>query len=232
MKVSSALMTIGLAGFVTLAPAAIAAAQESPDEALESKIEATLKKDSILAARSIDVESEHGRVKLTGAVKTADEKARAEKLAKIAGVTGVVNELRIDPNADRSTADRAAAATKEGLDKAVDATAKGAEKAAQGTRRGVAEAEKGVGKAAGKTAEAVGTAGDKLTDTSISTRVTHEFSNDALLKNARVKVDTKARVVTLRGTVATADVKARAEEVATRTEGVARVVNEIVVDKR
>ena len=123
MKVSSALMSIGLAGFLAVAPAAIAAAQENPDDAIESKIEATLKKDSILSARSIDVESEQGRVKLTGAVKTAEEKARAEKLARIAGVTGVVNELLIDPNADRSTTDRAAAATKEGLNKAVDATA-------------------------------------------------------------------------------------------------------------
>jgi osmotically-inducible protein OsmY len=231
MKVSNAWMSLGLAGFLTLAPAAFAAAQESPDEAIESKIEATLKKDSILSVRSIDVESEQGRVKLTGAVKTADEKARAEKLARIAGVTGVVNELRIDPNVERSTADRAASATKEGLNKAVDATAKGAEKAAQGAKRGVAEAEKGVGAVAGKTADAVGTAGDKLTDTSISTRVTHDFSNDATLKNAAIKVETKARVVTLRGTVATADIKAHAEEVATKTEGVTRVVNNIVVQK-
>lgn len=231
MKVSNAWMSLGLAGFLTLAPAAFAAAQESPDETIESKIEATLKKDSILSTRSIDVESEQGRVKLTGAVKTADEKARAEKLAKIAGVTGVVNELRIDPNVERSTADRAASATKEGLNKAVDATAKGAEKAAQGAKRGVAEAEKGVGTAAGKTADAVGTAGEKLTDTSISTRVKDEFSKDATLKNVAIKVDTKARVVTLRGTVATADIKARAEEVATKTEGVTRVVNDIVVQK-
>ena len=231
MKVSNAWMSLGLAGFLAFAPAAFAAAQESPDEAIESKIEATLKKDSILSVRSIDVESEQGRVKLTGAVKTADEKTRAERLAKIAGVTGVVNELRIDPNVERSTADRAASATKEGLNKAVDATAKGAEKAAQGAKRGVAEAEKGVGTAAEKTAGAVGTAGEKLTDTSISTRVKHEFSNDATLKNVPIRVETKARVVTLRGTAATADIKARAEEVATKTEGVTRVVNDIVVQK-
>jgi len=232
MKVSSGLMSIGLAGFLTIAPAAIAAAQENPDDAIESKIEATLKKDSILSSRSIDVESEHGRVKLTGAVKTAEEKARAEKLAKIAGVTSVVNELLIDPSADRSTTDRAAAATKEGLNKAVDATAKGAKTAAKGVKRGVAETEKGVGTAAGKTADAVGTAGEKLTDTSISTRVKNEFSNDPLLKDTAIKVATKARVVTLRGTVASADVKARAQEVATRTKDVARVVNEIVVNKQ
>jgi len=229
MKVFKAWMSLGLAGFLILAPAAWAVAQDSPDDSIESKIEAILKKDSMLAARSIDVESEQGRVKLTGAVKTADEKARAERLSKIAGVTGVVNELRIDPNVERSTADRAASATKEGLNKAVDATAKGAEKAAQGAKRGVAEAEKGVATAAGKTADAVGTAGEKLTDSSISTRVKHEFSEDATLKNAAIRVETKARVVTLRGTVATADIKARAEDVAAKTDGVTRVVNELLV---
>ncbi|HET7220381.1 MAG TPA: BON domain-containing protein, partial [Vicinamibacterales bacterium] len=150
MKIS-AFMRFVLIGFLVLAPAAYAAAQESPDEAIESKIEASLKKDSILAARSIDVESENGRVTLTGAVKNADEKARAERLARIAGVVGVVNKLEIDPNADRSKTDRAAQATQEGLDKAADATVKGAQKAAKGVQKGVAEAEKGVGKAAEKT---------------------------------------------------------------------------------
>jgi osmotically-inducible protein OsmY len=46
-----------------------------------------------------------------------------------------------------------------------------------------------------------------------------------------IRVETKARVVTQRGSVATADIKARAEEVATKTEGVTRVVNDIVVQK-
>ena len=231
MNLSKALMRLGLIGFLTLAPAAYSAAQESPDEAIESKIEASLKKDSILAARSIDVESDHGRVKLTGAVKTADEKARAERLARIAGVVGVVNELAIDPNADRSKADRAADATQKGVDKAADATVKGAEKAAKGVQKGVAETQKGVGKAAEKTGEAVGTAGEKMSDASVSARVQNGFSNDALVKSARIDVETKARVVTLRGTVASADVKARAEQIAARTEGVAKVVNALVVDK-
>jgi hypothetical protein len=129
MRLSTVMMRLGLVGFLALVPAARSVAQESPDEAIESKIEASLKKDSILAARSIDVESEHGRVTLTGAVKTADEKARAERLARIAGVVGLINELEIDPHADRSRADRAADATKEGLNKASDATVKGAQKA-------------------------------------------------------------------------------------------------------
>jgi osmotically-inducible protein OsmY len=170
-------------------------------------------------------------VTLTGAVKTADEKARAERLARIAGVVGLINELEIDPHADRSRADRAADATKEGLNKASDATVKGAQKAGKGVQKGVAETEKGIGKAAEKTADAVGTAGGKVTDTSLTTSVKNGFSKDPLVKSAAINVDTRARVVTLRGTVASADVKTRAEEIARGTAGVARVVNELVIDK-
>ena len=231
MHLSKTMMRLGLVGFLTLAPAGYSAAQESPDEAIESKIESVLKKDSVLAPRSIDVESEQGRVKLTGAVKTADEKARAEKLARIAGVTAVLNQLEIDPNVERSKIDRAADATKEGLNKAVDATAKGTRKAAEGVQKGAAEAGKGVGKAADKTADAIGTAGEKVTDASLNTRVKGEFDRDPQLKNVALRIDTKDRVVTLRGTVATEAVKARAEEVAMRTKDVVRVVNEIVVQK-
>ncbi len=230
MHLSKTMMRLGLVGFLAFAPA-YAAAQENPDEALESKIESVLKKDSILAPRSIDVESDHGRVKLTGAVKTADEKARAEKLARIAGVTGIVNELEIDPNVERSRIDRAADATKEGLNKAVDATAKGTQKAAEGVQKGAAEAGKGVGKAAEKTADAVGTAGDKVTDVSLSARVKSEFAKDSMLKGLAIRIETKDRVVTLRGTVASEAVKAHAEEVATRTKDVALVVNELAVRK-
>lgn len=231
MNLSKTMTRLGLVGFLTIAPATYSAAQQNPDEAIESKIESVLKKDSVLAPRSIDVESEQGRVKLTGAVKTADEKARAEKLARIAGVTAVVNELEIDPNVERSKIDRAADATKEGLTKAVDATAKGTKKAAEGTQKGVAEAGKGVGKAAEKTADAVGTAGEKVTDTSLNARVKSEFAKDPLLKGVAIRVDTKDRVVTLRGTVASDVVKTRAEEVATRTKDVTRVVNDLVVQK-
>lgn len=231
MQLSKRMMRMGLAGFLILAPASYSAAQESPDEAIESKIESVLKKDSVLAPRSIDVESEYGRVKLTGAVKTADEKARAEKLARIAGVTAVINELEIDPNVERSKIDRAADATKEGLNKAVDATAKGTQKAAEGARKGVAEAGQAVAKGADKTADAVGTAGGKVSDTSVNARVKGELAKDPLLKNVAIRVDTKDRVVTLRGTVASEAVRSRAEEVATRTEDVARVVNELVVKK-
>lgn len=229
MKFSVAVSGVALASVLTVSPVAFASTStqvsgtaQVSDDTLESRIEAVLKKDSILTARGIDVESERGRVTLTGKVKTADEKARAETLAKIDGVTTVVNRLEIDPNADQSTLDRAADKTKEGLNKAVDATAKGVQK-------GATEGAKAVGKAAEKTAEAVGTAGDKVSDASLTTRVKGAYVDEPLLKDSSINVDTSARVVTLRGTVATNAARVKAEEIASRTSGVTKVVNELVV---
>jgi hyperosmotically inducible periplasmic protein len=236
MKSSKAVGVLMLAGVLTMgfsvyaaAGAQASATAQLSDETIESRVEAVLKKDAVLAARDIDVESKHGRVTLTGKVKTADERAHAATIAKIEGVTTVVNELKVDPNADRSATDRAAEKTKEGLNKAVDATAKGAEKTKEGVQKGASETAKGVGKAAEKTAEAVGTAGDKLGDAAITTKVKAGFSDEPMLKGVSIDVDTKANVVTLRGTVPSAAAKVRAGEIATRTSGVTRVVNELVV---
>lgn len=219
---------VGTPAFAGVGPQASGSAQLS-DETIESRVEAVLKKDSLLAPRSIDVESARGRVTLTGKVKTAEEKARAATIAKIDGVVTIVNEIEIDPNVEVSTTDRAAAKTKEGLNKAVDATAKGAEKAAEGVQKGVAETAKAVGKAAEKTGEAVGTAGDKVSDATLTTRVKGAFVDEPLLKESSIDVDTSARIVTLRGTVASSAAKVKAEEIASRISGVAKVVNEIVV---
>lgn len=236
MRFTQVLTGIALAAALAVGSPAVAGvgAQASgsaqlSDETIESRVEALLKKDSLLAPRSIDVESERGRVTLTGTVKTAGEKAHAAIVAKIEGVSAVVNELEVDPNVAVSKTDRAAARTKEGLNKAVDATAKGVEKAKEGVQVGVAEAAKGVGKAADKTGEVLGTAGEKLSDAAVVTRVKNNLSKDPLLKDTSIAVESAAHVVTLRGTVVSAAVKTKAEDIAKSTDGVARVVSEIVV---
>ncbi len=237
MKVSKVFIGVGVMGMLATAPSVYAASErpqagataQVSDDQIESRLESMFKKDSILAARNIDVEFERGKVTLTGTVKTADEKDRAARLAKIDGVATVVNEIKVDPNADRSTIDRAKEKTKEGLDKAVDVTAKGAEKTKEGAEKGVAESGKAVGKAAKKTGEAIGTAGDKVSDASVHTRVKTAFSKDPILKDTSINVDSKDGVITLRGTVPSAAAKTQAEEIATRTSGVVRVVNELVV---
>lgn len=206
-----------------------APAQKVSDDTIESQIEDAFEKDSVLAPRDLDVESNDGVVTLSGAVLTAADKARAARLAKVAGVTRVVNEIEVDPNAARSKTATAAKKTKEGLNKAVDATVTGIEKAKEGVAKGVGEGGKAVGKAAGKTADAVGTAGDEVTDASLTTRVKTELSGESLLKNTSIDVSTDNKVVTLKGTVPTEAAKARAGEIAAKTGGVSRVVNDLVV---
>jgi hyperosmotically inducible periplasmic protein len=238
MKVSNALTMVGLMTVVSIAlPArhtlaateAAATAPQMTDGALESQVAATLKKDSVLAPRDIDVEARQGSITLTGTVRTVAEKERAATVAKIAGVTHVVNQIEVNAKLDQSKTDAAAQKTKEGLNKAVDATAKGAEKTAEAVQKGVGATEKGVGKAAEKTAEAVGTAGEKVTDASLTTRVKSGFGDDPLLKDTAVQVQTVNRVVTLKGTVPSAEAKTRAGEIAARTSGVTRVVNDLEV---
>jgi len=202
------------------------------DDTLESNVEKTLKNDSILAPRDIDVEAKHGVVTLTGSVRTSAEKDRAGRLAKIAGVTGVVNNVKVDPNVDRSKTDAAADKTKDGLNKAVDATAKGAKKTKEGVEKGVGASEKGVGKAAEKTADAIDKAGDKASDASVSSSVKSGLSKDPLVKDAAISVHTSDHVVTLKGTVASAAAKTRAEEIAASKSGVSRVVNDLVVENK
>jgi osmotically-inducible protein OsmY len=238
MKVSNTLAVVGLVTVVSIAmPArdtsagtqASAAATQATDDALESQIEATLKKDSVLAPRDIDVEATQGSITLTGTVRTVAEKDRAARVAKIAGVTNIVNQLEVNPKIDQSKTDVAAEKTKEGLNKAVDATAKGAQKTADAVQKGVGATEKGVGKAAEKTADAVGTAGEKVTDASVTTRVKSGLVDEPMLKDTAIQVKTVDRVVTLKGTVASAEAKSRAEEIAAKTSGVLRVVNDLEI---
>jgi osmotically-inducible protein OsmY len=239
MSLLKRVLTAGLVGVVLvggLAREASAARQTATsgvvsvdDSAIQSRIAATLKKSATLAPRDIGVNVKDGTVTLTGAVRDAAEKSRAGRLAYVSGVTSVINQLTVDPKIDRSKIDAAREKTKAGLTKAADATVSAAKKTKEAVQKGVGKSEQGVGKAADKTSDAVGTVGDKIGDTSVTTRVKADFSGEKLLEDSAIDVDTTNHVVTLRGTVASDAVKARAEEIARSAEGVTRVVNLIVV---
>jgi hyperosmotically inducible protein len=239
MSLLKRVMTVGLVGVVLVAGLAreTSAARQTAtsgvvsvdDRTIQSRIAASLKKNASLAPRDIDVDVKDGTVTLTGAVRDATEKSRAGRLANVSGVTGVINQLTVDPKIDRSRIDAAGEKTKTGLTKAADATVNVAKKTKEAVQKGVGKSEQGVGKAADKTSDAVGKVGDKMSDTSVTTRVKADFSGEQLLQDSAIDVDTTNHVVTLRGTVASNAVKARAEEIARSTEGVTRVVNLIVV---
>jgi len=232
------LLSVGLAGTLLVAgpsrwasgeTASQSAAVKADDSALETQIETSLKNNSVLAPRDIDVEVKQGVVTLTGTVRTNSEKSSAGKLAKVNGVARVNNQLEVDPKIDRSKVEAAGEKTKSGLTKAVDATVNATEKAKEGVQKGVGKAEQGVGAAADKTSEAVGKAGDKANDASITTRVKAGFTGDSLLKESAIDVDTVDHVVTLKGTVPTVGARDRAATVASGIAGVTRVVNQLVV---
>ena len=155
----------------------------------------------------------------------------------------------------KAATDTALDATKEGVDKALDATKKGTATAIDETQkagektadvtRNVAErtADKTkeiAGKTADKTKEIAGgvatktkevsaATGEAITEAWITTKVSAKFVDETLLKDSNIKVDTNDHVVTLKGTVASAAAKNRAAAIARGTEGVTRVVNQLVV---
>ena len=151
--------------------------------------------------------------------------------------------------------DTALDATRKGVDKALDATAEGAATAIDKTREAgekTADVTKNVAQKTGeetkeiavktahktteiagevgrKTKEIVSTTGEAITDGWITTKVTAKFHDETLLKGSNINVDTNSHVVTLKGTAGSEAARARAAEIARGTEGVTRVVNQLVV---
>ena|SRR6185436_10381047 len=70
---------------------------------------------------------------------------------------------------------------------------------------------------------------DVITDASITARVSAKFIEETLLAGDDINIDTTDRVVTLKGTVRSGSAKARAGAIAGGTEGVSRLVNQLVV---
>lgn len=71
--------------------------------------------------------------------------------------------------------------------------------------------------------------GEKITDAWITTKVKWFFTGEDLLKGSDINVDTKDRVVTLKGTVKTHEGRTRALELAKNTDGVKNVIDQLTV---
>jgi osmotically-inducible protein OsmY len=108
--------------------------------------------------------------------------------------------------------DRDANEAKKNAAVAVDATRAGAEKVAE------------------KTKEVAVATGAAMTDGWITTKVKAKFADETMLNGSNISVDTADHVVTLSGGVPSATAKTRAVEIAGGTEGVTRVVNQLVVN--
>ena len=137
----------------------------------------------------------------------------------------------------QKAADEALDATKEGTATAIDETQKAgedfadrtADKAKEIAGKTADKATEIAGNVAAKTKDLAATTGEAITDSWITAKVSAKFVDETLLNGSDINVDTSNHVVTLRGTVASAAAKNRAAAIASGTEGVTRVVNQLVV---
>ena len=128
--------------------------------------------------------------------------------------------------------DQAMDDTKRDAGAALDATKAGADKAIAATKQAGEETADVAQDVAQKTVDVASAAGAAMTDGWITTKVTAKFADEIVLADSAINVDTTDHVVTLKGTVLSGAAKAQAETIARGTEGVARVVNQLVVKER
>ena len=179
------------------------AAQAKPvDQELSEQIAKAISNDKVLAADAVSVAVKGGVVTLTGIVGKDADRARAEKLARIPGVTRVENNLK--------SREKATNAVARATDTVVDASKKGAR----------------------ATTNAVSKTGEVITDEWIVTRIRTNIANDEALTGTDIDVEVKNNVVTLTGTVPTAAARDKALAVAKEVEGVSRVVNDLKITPR
>jgi hyperosmotically inducible protein len=105
----------------------------------------------------------------------------------------------------------------------------GAEKTKDATVKGAEKTKDAAGTTGSKTKDVAGTTGEAITDSWITTKIKADFINEDALKGSDINVDTNEHVVTLKGTVASAAGKTRAEQIAKTTKGVTNVVNTLTI---
>ncbi len=86
--------------------------------------------------------------------------------------------------------------------------------------------------AAQKATDAANQLEDAVSDGALTAKISSKLALDDYVNARTINVDTSASVVTLRGTVASEDERARAMRLARETRGVTRVIDELQVKAR
>ena len=207
MKLSIAIAAAALLAVATpglaQTPAGGGTTVTAQDKEIDSMIATRIANDPTLKTDAIKVTVEGGIVTLSGMVATNADKAKAERLAHVSGVTRVDNKLTTREH------------TKDKV---------------KGTAGKVGDKSKDVGgKVVDKTKEGASKTGEVATDGWISTRIKTKFMGEESLRQSDIKVDTDNHVVTLSGTVPSAAARAKAVADAKEVEGVHRVVDKLKV---
>ncbi len=167
---------------------------------LVMKVHSEMLDEDVLSGSDIDVDVKNGVVTLQGTVPSEAARARALAVAKANdGVKNVVDQLKIAPARGSNMAAKA--------DKAEDQTQRAGEKAAD------------------KTVSATTKTGRAMDDGWIKSKIYAQYMADwnTILDDSDIDVDVENNVVTLNGTVKSAEAKAKAVSIAKTTEGVKSV---------
>ena len=187
---------------------------------LVMKVHSEMVDEDVLSGSNIDVDVKNGVVTLQGTVPSEAARARAIAVAKANdGVKNVVDQLRIAPP-HSGRMDRAADKTARAADKAEDKAQRAGEKTANAAER-----------AADKTAAAGRSAGRTIDDGWIKSKIYAQYLADwnTVLNDSDIDVDVSNNMVTLNGTVKSAQAKAKAVSIAKATDGVKGVKDNLRV---
>jgi hyperosmotically inducible protein len=195
------------------------------------KVHSEMVDEDLLSGSDIDVDVKDGVVTLRGTVPTEAGRARALEVArKNDGAKSVVDRLTIAaPRAAdaRDRADRAA-------DRAERTGERAADKAERTGERAADKAERTGERAADKTAGAARKTGRAIDDGWIKSKIYAQYLADwgTILDDSDIDIDVANNVVTLSGTVKSAEAKTRAVATAKATEGVKSVRDALKVVPR
>jgi osmotically-inducible protein OsmY len=220
---------------IALTSTGVAVANEN-DDRLEDRIEARFNSDAKLKGHEVRVDVEEGVATLKGKVPDQAHKVRAERLARVAGVAKIDNELEIDTEtAKDKIEDNARMAKKRVDDRAekakdkIDANADRAKDRLEKSETAGARRTDGDKVVVEKPAQPrTETVSDEVTDAWITTKVKAQFVGVDALKGSDISVDTNQNgVVTLTGTVPNEKARAKALEIVRTTKGVKRIVDQM-----
>jgi hyperosmotically inducible periplasmic protein len=222
-----ALLTVVTLG-VSAATAQVSAVK---DGWLVMKVHSEFVNEDVLAGSNIDVDVKNGIVTLQGTVPSEAARARALELArKNDGVKNVVDQLRIAPAHD-NRADRARDKAADKADRAGDKAERAADRAADKSARAADKAEDKMDKAGDKSANAAKKAGRGIDDGWIKSKIYAQYLTEwnTVLDDSDIDIDVQNNMVTLNGTVKSAAAKAKAVDIAKKTDGVKGVKDNLRV---
>ena len=196
-----------LALFIGAASAAASQVSTVKDGWLVMKVHSEMVDEDVLSGSNIDVDVKNGVVTLQGTVPSEAARSRALAVAKANdGVKSVVDQLKIAPAKGTNMAGK--------VDRAGDKAERAGEKTARAGE-----------KAADKTVSATKSTGRAIDDGWIKSKIYAQYMADwnTVLDDSNIDIDVNNNVVTLSGTVKSAEAKAKAVSTAKATDGVKSV---------